>query len=108
MPRASAKAKASAASNEEQELIRLRKELMEKQATLKRALAAGKRQKTGGGGRYVSWGQGVSSVKNTFGGTHRESSFLTPKLTRPRFPTPRSHSTQAPVTQNDDRNRNQG
>mgnify|MGYP000102246424 FL=1 len=49
MPRASAKAKASAASNEEQELIRLRKELMEKQATLKRALAAGKRQKTEGG-----------------------------------------------------------
>lgn len=44
MPRASAKSKAAKASNEEQELLRLRKELMEKQAKLKRALAQGKRQ----------------------------------------------------------------
>lgn len=47
MPRANAKASKKSASAEEQELLRLRKELMEKQAKLKRVLAQEKRQGSG-------------------------------------------------------------
>ena len=47
MPRANAKASKKNASAEEQELLRLRKELMEKQAKLKRVLAQEKRQGSG-------------------------------------------------------------
>ena len=47
MPRANAKGSKKSASAEEQELLRLRKELMEKQAKLKRQLALEKRQGSG-------------------------------------------------------------
>lgn len=47
MPRANAKGSKKSASAEEQELLRLRKELMEKQAKLKRVLAQEKRQGSG-------------------------------------------------------------
>ena len=47
MPRANAKASKKSASAEEQELLRLRKELMEKQAKLKQQLALEKRQGSG-------------------------------------------------------------
>ncbi len=83
MPRANAKGSKKSASAEEQELLRLRKELMEKQAKLKRQLALEKRQGSGvlqavRAPPLACFARRTRS-RRAFG----TSWFLTPALTRP-------------------------
>lgn len=108
MPRANAKASKKNASAEEQELLRLRKELMEKQAKLKRVLAQEKRQGSGvlqavRGPPSCAFARRTRS-RRAFG----MSWFLTPALTRPATPPTRSPRTQAPSARDDPQARNQG
>jgi hypothetical protein len=108
MPRANAKASKKSASAEEQELLRLRKELMEKQAKLKRVLAQEKRQGSGvlqavRGPPSCAFARRTRS-RRAFG----MSWFLTPALTRPANPPTRSPRTQAPSARDDPQARNQG
>ncbi len=108
MPRANAKASKKSASAEEQELLRLRKELMEKQAKLKRVLAQEKRQGSGvlqavRGPPSCAFARRTRS-RRAFG----MSWFLTPALTRPATPPTRSPRTQAPSARDDPQARNQG